>query len=206
MLAVIDWGAPGVAGVLRALTAAGGHPEVVTTPAEVRRAARVVLPGVGNFGPARRRLAETGLDDALSAAAAAGRPLLAICLGFQLCCGPTDEDPGGTGLGLLPGRIVRFRTARPLPHVAWAPVTLTDAGQTHPALATPFADGPLRLYHVHSYHPTDVPAEAALATADYDGAFPTIVGRGSVLGVQFHPEKSRAAGVAFLRGFLSWAP
>jgi len=206
MLAVIDWGAPGVPVVVRALAAAGGRPEVVTTARDLARASRVVLPGVGDWAPARRRLAETGFDDGLRTAAEAGRPVLAICLGFQLCCGGIDAVEDSPGLGLLPGRIVRFRTSRPLPHVAWASVTPTTYGRSHHALADPFAAGPLRLYHVHSYHAADVPAEATLATADYDGAFPTIVGRGSVLGVQFHPEQSRAAGSTFLRGFLGWAP
>jgi len=206
MLAVVDWGAPGVPVVARALTAAGGRPEVVTTARDLARASRIVLPGVGDWSPARRRLSETGFDDGLRAAAEAGRPVLAICLGFQLCCAGMEGGESAPGLGLLPGRIIRFRTSRPLPHVAWATVTPTTDGRAHAALMDPFAAGSLRLYHVHSYHATDVPVDATLATADYDGAFPTIVGRGSVLGVQFHPEQSRAAGITFLRGFLGWAP
>lgn len=206
MLAVVDWGAPGVPVVVRALVAAGARPEVVATAEGVRRASRLVLPGVGDFGPARRRLAETGLDEAIVAVAATARPMLAICLGLQLCCTTTEEEPSVSGLGLLPAHVVRFRTAPRLPHVAWAPVTPTAVGRAHRALQTAFGRGPLALYHVHSYHPTDVPADALLATAEYDAPFPTLVGHGSVLGAQFHPEMSRAAGVAFLRGFLQWSP
>jgi len=103
---------------------------------------------------------------------------------------------------------VRFRTELPVPHVGWARVALTGAGQAHAALARAFAGGggTSFFYHVHSYHPADVAPETDLAEADYGGAFPTVVGRANVLGVQFHPEKSQAAGLAVLRAFAAWAP
>ncbi len=201
MIAVVDYGASNLRSVLRALRAAGGADAVATAdPAGVRRADRVVVPGVGNFAPAARRLAETGLGAAVQEVARGGRPVLGICLGLQLFLEGSEEAPGVPGLGLLPGRAVRFRTDLPVPHVGWAQVELTDAGRAHPLLAPGF------FYHVHSYHPDAVPEGAALARADYGAPFATVVGRDNVCGVQFHPEKSQAAGLALLRAFTAWTP
>jgi glutamine amidotransferase len=206
VIAVADYGASNTRSVLRALRAAGAAAELTTDPAVVRGADRVVLPGVGNFAPAARRLAETGLGDALREAARTGHPVLGICLGLQLFLAESEEAPGVPGLGLLGGRVVRFRTDRPVPHVGWARVTLTGAGRAHRALARPFAGGAGFFYHVHSYHPAGVAPDTDLAEADYGGPFPTVVGEDTVLGVQFHPEKSQAAGLALLREFAAWAP
>jgi imidazole glycerol phosphate synthase glutamine amidotransferase subunit len=206
VIAVADYGASNTRSVLRALDAAGAAAQLVTDPAAVRAADRVVLPGVGNFAPAARRLAETGLGDAIRAAAQAGRPVLGICLGVQLFLAGSEEAPGVPGLGLIAGRVVRFRTELPVPHVGWARVALTAAGRAHPVLARAFNGDTTFFYHVHSYHPTDVAPEAELAEAEYGGPFPTVVGNGNVLGVQFHPEKSQAAGLALLREFAAWAP
>jgi imidazole glycerol-phosphate synthase subunit HisH len=206
MIAVVDYGASNLRSVVRALRAAGAQAEPTTDPAVVRGADRVVVPGVGNFGPARRLLRETGLDGAVLDAARAGRPVLGICLGLQLFLEESDEAPGEAGLGLLPGRVARFNTDLPVPHVGWARVRRTPRGDAHPVLRRALADGEAFFYHVHSYYPQRVGDGAALAEADYGGPFATIVGRENVLGVQFHPEKSQAAGVGLLRAFAEWAP
>src|SRR5205809_894945 len=104
------------------------------------------------------------------------------------------------------GRVVRFQTELPVPHVGWARVRLTAGGKAHGALAGAFDGDEAFFYHVHSYHPVGVDATGALAEAEYGGPFPTIVGAGNVLGVQFHPEKSQAAGLALLRAFTRWTP
>lgn len=209
MIAVADYGASNTRSVLRALCAAAGAgvaAELTSDPAVVRRADRVVLPGVGNFAPAARRLAETGLGEAIRDAARAGRPVLGICLGLQLFLSESEEAPGLPGLGLLPGRVSRFRTDLPVPHVGWARVELTGAGQSHPVLRRALGGDASFFYHVHSYHPDRVAPEADLAEAEYGAPFATVVGQGTVLGVQFHPEKSQAAGLALLREFAAWAP
>jgi glutamine amidotransferase len=206
VIAVADYGASNTRSVLRALRAAGAAAELTTDPAVVRGADRVVLPGVGNFAPAARRLAETGLGEAIGEAARAGRPLLGICLGLQLFLAESEEAPGVPGLGLVDGRVVRFRTELPVPHVGWARVALTEAGRAHPVLARALDGGASFFYHVHSYHPADVAPDTDLAEAEYGGPFPSVVGRDNVLGVQFHPEKSQAAGLALLREFAAWAP
>lgn len=208
MIAVVDYGASNVQSVLRALRAVGGTPELTADPAAVRRAERVVVPGVGNFAPARARLEDTGLADAIHDVARSGRPLLGICLGLQLFLDESEEAPGVRGLGLLPGAVTRFRTSLPVPHVGWAQVVLTGAGEAHPLLARAMARGAEFFYHVHSYHPDRVVGGSALAEAEYgEGApFATVVGQDNVLGVQFHPEKSQAAGLALLREFTAWKP
>ena len=206
MIAVVDYGASNVSSVLRAFRAVGADAALTEDPAAVRSADRVVLPGVGHFAPARRRLDETGLSDAIAAAARAGRPLLGICLGLQLLLEDSEEAPGVAGLGLLNGRVARFHTELPVPHVGWAQVRLTARGRSHPVLARAFAGDAAFFYHVHSYHPEGVTPHGDLADAEYGAPFATIVGRDAVLGVQFHPEKSQAAGLALLREFAAWAP
>lgn len=208
MIAVVDYGASNLRSVVRALRAAGAEAAPSTDPEEIRRAGRVVLPGVGNFAPAVRRLAETGLGEAVAEAARSGRAVLGICLGLQLFLEGSEEAPGVVGLGLLTGRAARFRTDLPVPHVGWARVLLTEPGKRHPVLGEAFGTGSAEsyFYHVHSYHPEQVGESAALAEAEYGAPFPTIVGRDNILGVQFHPEKSQEAGLALLRAFAAWTP
>jgi glutamine amidotransferase len=206
MIAVVDYGVNNLRSVVRAL-AAGGHEATLTTdPEAVRGADRVLVPGVGNFGQASRTLASTGLGAAVKEVAAAGRPVMGICLGLQLFFERSDEAPDARGVGILPGRVSRFATTLPVPHVGWARVDLTEAGRRHAVLGPLLPGGAEYYYHVHSYHPADLPAESILATGDYDGAFPTLVGRDNVLGAQFHPEKSQRAGIELLSGFARWRP
>ncbi|HEX5385817.1 MAG TPA: imidazole glycerol phosphate synthase subunit HisH [Gemmatimonadales bacterium] len=205
MIAVVDYGVNNLRSVVRAL-AAGGHPaELTTDPARVRAADRVVIPGVGHFGQGSRNLRDSGLGDAVREVARAGRPVFGICLGMQLCFSESEEAPAARGLGLLPGRVRRLAVDLPIPHVGWARVTPTDAGRKHALVCAALPDGEF-YYHVHSYHPAELPDDEVLATADYDYAFPTLVGRDNVLGAQFHPEKSQRAGVALLAAFAGWTP
>ena len=206
MIVVVDYGVNNLKSVVRAL-AAGGHTATLTTdPAEVRRADRVLVPGVGHFGQASRTLEATGLGDAVRDAAAAGRPVMGICLGLQLFFARSAEAPDARGLGLLPGEVQRFDTRLPVPHVGWARVDLTDAGARHPMLQDVFHSEPQFFYHVHSYHPALLPEEDVLGVGSYERAFPTIVGQGSVIGAQFHPEKSQRAGIELLDAFARWRP
>ena len=206
MTVVVDYGVNNLRSVVRAL-AAGGHAATLTAdPDVVRRAEHLVVPGVGNFGQARRNLDATGLGEAIRAVVAAGRPVLGICLGMQLFFESSEEGPETQGLGLLPGAVSRFRTDLPVPHVGWSAVTLTEAGRGHPVLTGLDQAGPVFFYHVHSYHPVPATSDLVLATAEYGGAFPTLVGGGTVLGAQFHPEKSQQAGIEFLARFASWRP
>jgi glutamine amidotransferase len=100
----------------------------------------------------------------------------------------------------------RFVTALHVPHVGWARVDLTAAGRRHAMLGPLFGEEPRFFYHVHSYHPSELPAEAVLGTGEYDAVFPTLVGRETVIGAQFHPEKSQRAGIELLDAFARWDP
>lgn len=206
MIVVVDYGVNNLASVVRAL-AAGGHRADLTTDADqVRRADHVVVPGVGHFGRASRTLEATGLGPAIRDAAAGGRAVMGICLGLQLFFTSSAEAPDAQGLGILPGTVVRFDTALPVPHVGWARVEPTDAGTRHPVVAKVFGGEPQFFYHVHSYHPAGLATDHVLATGTYDTVFPTIVGRDNVLGAQFHPEKSQRAGIELLDAFARWRP
>ena len=206
MIAVVDYGVNNLKSVVRAL-AAGGHEAVLTTePEVVVRADRVLVPGVGHFGQASRTLEQTGLGNAVREAAAAGRPVMGICLGLQLFFGESEEAPEARGLGLLPGSVRRFVTTLHVPHVGWARVDLTDAGRRHAMVAPALAGEARFFYHVHSYHPAGLPEPAVLATGEYGQRFPTLVGRDNVIGAQFHPEKSQRAGIELLDAFARWRP
>jgi len=206
VIAVVDYGVNNLASVVRALRASGHSAELTRDPDEVRRADRVLVPGVGHFGQGARTLAATGLGAAVREVAGAGRPVLGICLGLQLFFELSEEAPDARGIGLLPGRVRRFSTDLPVPHVGWARVDLTAAGRRHPVLGPAFGEGSQFFYHVHSYYPTSLPEHAVLGTGDYGGVFPTLVGQGPILGAQFHPEKSQLAGIALLGAFAEWRP
>ncbi|MGZ8391815.1 MAG: imidazole glycerol phosphate synthase subunit HisH [Gemmatimonadales bacterium] len=206
MIAVVDYGVNNLASVVRALGAGGHEASLTSDPDEVRRADRVLVPGVGHFGQASRTLATTGLGEAVRDVAGAGRPVMGICLGLQLFFEMSEEAPEARGLGLLPGRVRRFSNGLHVPHVGWARVALTESGRSHAVLAPAFGDAAQFFYHVHSYYPTGLPEQAVLGTGDYGGVFPTLVGRGTVIGAQFHPEKSQQAGIELLAAFARWKP
>ena len=206
MIAVVDYGVNNLKSVVRAL-AAGGHEATLTTdPDQVRRADRILLPGVGTVGQGSRPLASTGLGPAVRDAARAGHPVMGICLGLQLLFRQSEEAGDAEGIGLLPGRVRRFATTLHVPHVGWARVDLTEAGRRHALLGPLFREGPRFFYHVHSYHPAEVPAVDVLGTGEYGEVFPTLVGEGNVIGAQFHPEKSQCAGIELLDAFARWTP
>jgi glutamine amidotransferase len=206
VIAVVDYGVNNLASVVRALQASGHPANLTDDPTVVRRADRVLVPGVGNFGQASRTLASTGLGDAVREVAHAGRPVMGICLGLQLFFEVSEEAPEARGIALLPGRVQRFSTGLPVPHVGWARVDLTESGRRHPVLSKAFGGQPQFFYHVHSYYPTALPERDVLGTGDYGGTFPTLVGEGCIIGAQFHPEKSQLAGISLLASFAEWRP
>ncbi|MBA3316716.1 MAG: imidazole glycerol phosphate synthase subunit HisH [Gemmatimonadales bacterium] len=206
MIAVVDYGVNNLKSVVRALEAGGHRATLTTDPEAVRTADRVLVPGVGNFGQGSRNLAETGLGEAVREAAGAGRPVMGICLGLQLLFETSEEAADARGLGLLPGKVCRFATALHVPHVGWARVDLTQAGRRHAMLGPLFGEAPRFFYHVHSYHPSELPADSVLATGEYGAVFPTLVGQATVIGAQFHPEKSQRAGIELLDAFARWHP
>jgi len=156
-----------------------------------------VLPGVGAFPEAMRRIGALGLDDVLRERVSVGVPLLGICLGMQLLFERTTEHEGAGGLGILSGEVTALRAPR-LPHIGWNLVTLE-----RPAALTEGLGPATAFYHVHSFacRPAD-PADV-VGVAEYGERFASIVERGTVSGVQFHPEKSSRDGLALLRNFTA---
>jgi glutamine amidotransferase len=206
VIAVVDYGVNNLRSVVRAFEAGGHQATLTADPDQVRTADRVLVPGVGNFGQGSRNLAATGLGEAVREVSGAGRPVMGICLGLQLLFETSEEAPDARGIGLLPGRVQRFVTTLHVPHVGWARVDLTESGRAHPMLGPLFGGEPRFFYHVHSYHPSGLPADSVLGTGEYGAPFPTIVGRGPVIGAQFHPEKSQRAGIELLDAFARWHP
>jgi imidazole glycerol-phosphate synthase subunit HisH len=210
-VAVVDYGAGNVRSVLRALERAGVKARLAADPEVVAAAGRVVFPGVGALPDCMAALRRLGLDEAIRAHVKAGRPFLGICLGLQALFDHGEEQGGADGLGILPGRVVRFPhgargpDGRPLkvPHMGWNAVTWTEAGRRHPVVSK-LPDG-AHFYFVHAYHP--VPEERAhcAGTADHGGPFCAAAAHENVLAVQFHPEKSQAAGEALLARWLEAA-
>ena len=179
-VAVCDYGAGNVSSVLAAFARLGADVCIAETPDAVTAADLAVLPGVGSAASAMALLRERGLDEALRARVARGRPTLGICLGLQLALEQSDEDGGVQGLGLLPGRAVRLREGR-VPRIGWAQVE--PGGEAYCFAHSYAADTPT----------ASATSEGIVAEARF----------GSFLGVQFHPEKSGAAGARFLKRCLS---
>ena len=179
-VAVCAYGAGNVRSVVTAFRRLGADAAVTASPAAVAAADLAVLPGVGSAATAMDGLRERGLDSALRERVAAGRATLGICLGLQLALEESEEDGGVAGLGILPGRARRLRHGR-VPRIGWA--TIEPGGET--------------FYFAHSYA-----AETSAVTARSEGVV-AVAEAGSFLGVQFHPEKSGAAGVRFLERCLS---
>jgi glutamine amidotransferase len=195
MIAIADYGMGNRRSVEKALEHVGARPLVTADHEEIRAADGVVLPGVGAFPEAMRNLARTGLDEVLRERAAAGAPLLGICLGMQLLFAHSSEHEGAEGLGLLGGDVTAL-SAPKLPHIGWNLVTLERPS----AIAEGLGDA-AAFYHVHSF--ACRPAEPAdvVGRGEYGEPFASIVERGTVFGVQFHPEKSSADGLALLANF-----
>jgi imidazole glycerol-phosphate synthase subunit HisH len=195
---VVEAGVGNLGNVERALRRLGAAPEVTADAARVERARCLVLPGVGAFAPPRAAL-RGPLEAALAAALQAGAWLLGICVGFQLLFEASEEFGTTDGLSLLPGRVTRLPGSVPLPHIGWNRLE-TTAG--HPLLAG--LDGAY-VYFVHSFAPEGLPEELCLARTVHGRAFAAAAARGRVLGVQFHPERSGAAGLRLLASFLRLA-
>ena len=196
MIAVVDYGIGNLGSVTKGFRRAGAEVELSGDPERLRRASALVLPGDGAFAAAMAEIEGRGLTRVLREAVERGTPLLGICIGMQLLFDESDEHGRHRGLGVLPGRVRRFDAALPVPHMGW---NTLSARRVHPLLEG-VADG-AHVYFVHSYY-CDAPDEVVIASSDYGREFPAIVGRGAVLGLQFHPEKSQAVGLRLAANFV----
>ena len=182
---------------------------VTADPAVLAACERLVLPGVGSAGGCMAELGRHGLDQLVKDQAAAGVPLLGVCLGMQVLASHSEENGGVATLNLLPGTVTRF--ARELadadgarlkvPHMGWNRVR-----PTRPHAVWEGVEDGAWFYFVHSYHAVMTSADDVAATTDYPGPVTAAIGRGNIVAMQFHPEKSHAAGIRLLANFLHWSP
>ena len=198
MTAIVDYGVGNLFSLQCSLAAIGADAVVTADPAALRAADRIILPGVGAFGDAARKLRESGLDLLLKELAAAGKPLLGICLGMQLLFDKSYEFGEYQGLGLIPGVVRPIADVIPaelkIPHIGWNALRFTAPSP----LFSGISQGDC-VYFVHSFY-ADC-GESVIATAEYGAPLTAAVAKGNVYGCQFHPEKSGAVGLAILKAF-----
>ena len=197
MIAIIDYGMGNLHSVSKAVERLGYETCVTSDAKEIMEADGAILPGVGAFGDAMQNLRNTGLDEVAGYYAASGKPLLGICLGMQLLFSESEEYGPHQGLGLLPGKVVRFQGDYKVPHMGWNRLEFRQKAPIFEGLE----EG--HVYFVHSYHAKPEREEDVLATTDYYQQVTAIVGRDNVYGMQFHPEKSGDLGMRLLGNFLA---
>jgi len=199
-VAVVDYDAGNTLSVTRALEKVGARVDLTPYPERVLAADAVVLPGVGAFGDCMRKLRERGMDEACRESFVVGKPLLGVCVALQVVFEGSEESPGVEGLGLMPGRVVRFGDdGLKVPHIGWNELSLVRGHSVLDGL-----DGEA-FYFVHSYYPEPEEMEDLIGETEYGGRFCSAAGRENLVAVQFHPEKSSGAGLRMYENFLSWA-
>ena len=198
---IVDYGMGNRRSVEKALERVGARVMLTGDHDALMAADGLVVPGVGAFPAAMARLRDAGLDELIVRRAQAGTPVLGVCLGMQLLFERSTELGGDDGLGLLPGEVVALApdpATLKVPHIGWNEIAFTGGS----ALLEGLGDG-AAFYHVHSFVAVAADEGDVLGRGDYGGSFVSIVGRGDVYGVQFHPEKSSAAGLRLLANFTS---
>jgi glutamine amidotransferase len=200
MVAVIDYDAGNIKSVLKAFRYLGQDVELTRDPEIIRRADHVVLPGVGAFGDAVKRLADYGLVDVIRQVADDGTPFLGICLGLQLLFDSSEESPGAVGLGILKGTNVRFTEAPgyKIPQIGWNSLHLQNNGRLFEGIE----DGAF-VYFVHSFYAVAENEKVVKATCTYTDVATASVEMRNIFACQFHPEKSGNVGLQILRNFLN---
>lgn len=189
---IVDYGAGNLQSVKNALDYLQYPAEISGKAVDIANAKRIIFPGVGQFGEAMQRLEEKKLILPIKQAITKGKPFLGICLGLQLLFEESEESPGVNGLSIFRGKAVRFTTKK-VPQIGWN----TVIPQKQSILQQDF------FYFVNSYYVVPEDKSIVLATADYGGAFVCAVQQKNITAVQFHPEKSGDAGLAFLQRWLS---
>lgn len=202
MIAIIDYGVGNIFSLYSSFKYIGAEAVLTSDPAEIRAADKIILPGVGAFGDAAEKLRKTGLADVVLEQAAAGKPLLGICLGMQLLFEKGYEYGEHDGLGLIKGKVVTMEGVVPedykIPHIGWNGLHFPKSREKSPLFK--YVEEGECVYFVHTYFGTDC-GDSVIATAEYGAELTAAVAAGSVYGVQFHPEKSGEVGMKILRAF-----
>jgi imidazole glycerol phosphate synthase glutamine amidotransferase subunit len=196
MISVFDYGAGNLRSVQNTLGAIGAGYELIRDAAGIRRAEKLILPGVGHFGQMMRALDDLQVRDALIERIRAGVPFLGICLGLQALFESSEEAADQRGLGIYPGQVKLFRGDLRIPHMGW--------NQVQPCRANTVLASTAYLYFAHSYYCPVIPETAAVC--DYMVPYTAVLEQANVRGVQFHPEKSGAIGLQIVRNFVESKP
>jgi glutamine amidotransferase len=206
VLAIVDYGMANLRSVQKAFERFGQSADIITTPEQVRAAGHLVVPGVGAFCDAAKVLEKNGLADAIKDHIKAGKPFLGICLGLQLLADIGYEDGEHKGLGIIPGKVVRFTVDQPpdnlkVPHMGWNSLTI-NRDRTPPL----FRNLPQTayVYFVHSYHIVPQNPAVIAATATYGRPFVAALWKENIMATQFHPEKSQEVGATILKNFAEF--
>jgi glutamine amidotransferase len=206
MIAVIDYGMGNLRSVQKALQHEGGDARIISNPTDLACAEKIVLPGVGAFEDAIARLRENHMDSAILDAIYNGTPFLGICLGFQLLFDISYENGRHTGLGVFPGKIVKFgfvmdmpASGLKVPHMGWNRINLRSECPLFNGI-----DNFEHVYFVHSYHAVTLRNEVVSAVTDYGYGFTSAVWQENIFATQFHPEKSQATGLKMLNNFIRY--
>ena len=195
MIAIVDYGVGNIRSVERALAHVGAETKLTADPQELEDAEGIVLPGVGAFAPALESLSENGLGRRIVEMARAGKPLLGVCLGYQLLFEESEEHGRHQGLGLLPGKVVQVESSARLPVIGWCRLQQSDDSMLWQGIKDRSY-----FYFVHSYTPSA--SDAAIAWTEHS---PAAAGaRRNVMGTQFHPEKSGADGLRVYLNFVAY--
>jgi glutamine amidotransferase len=195
LIAIVDYGVGNIRSVERALAHVGAETKLTADPQELEDAEGIVLPGVGAFAPALESLSENGLGRRIVEMARAGKPLLGVCLGYQLLFEESEEHGRHQGLGLLPGKVVQVESSARLPVIGWCRLQQSDDSMLWQGIKDRSY-----FYFVHSYTPSA--SDAAIAWTEHS---PAAAGaRSNVMGTQFHPEKSGADGLRVYLNFVAY--
>ena len=197
MIAIIDYGVGNLFSLTSSLSAVGADVVVTSDKSVIESAEKIILPGVGAFGDASKKLTESGLDKVVIEQAKKGKPLLGVCLGMQMLFETSYEYGEHKGLGLLKGKVVPFDLPKEykIPHIGWNALTFIKES---PILK--YIKPTDCVYFVHSYHAIGC-EDSLIATAEYGTTVTALVGSGNVYGCQFHPEKSGDVGLKILKAF-----
>ena len=199
MIAIIDYGIGNLFSVVSSFKYIGADAVVTSDPETIKKADRILLPGVGAFEDAARKLRETGLDKVLLEEAKAGKPIMGICVGMQMLFEKSYEYGEHKGLGLLKGSVVPMQgvidSSLQIPHIGYNSLIFK---KNHPLLKY-IKEGDF-VYFVHSYYAVDC-EDSLIAYSEYDKDITAIVGKDNIMGCQFHPEKSGEVGLNILRAF-----
>ncbi|MEI8176431.1 MAG: imidazole glycerol phosphate synthase subunit HisH [Candidatus Omnitrophota bacterium] len=200
MIAIIDYGMGNLGSVAKAFAAIGAEAKVTTRASDLERASKIVLPGVGAFKDAMKRLKELELLGPLALNIRAGKPYLGLCLGMQILFDRSAEGGATKGLGIIPGSVVRFKESKlKVPQIGWNRLSIRA---TACPLLKGIPDGSW-MYFVHSFYVAPKSRAVIATTTDYGRDFASMIWSGNIYATQFHPEKSQAVGMKMLENFVT---